>query len=174
MLAASYASEALSLLGREEEAARLMGEAHDRHQSRSKREADSSLVAHDPHSGLIEAQFCVSGDGGPSIPTLGIGSKAGSSSDDSPDFAVRQAFCTNYLAVMKASGQFSGADRSEPGTRDILKELAGEAAGGPGIITGRPLMKNSGGKSAAMLAAYINMMEGQSEKALELLRLFHN
>ena len=129
-LAACYAAEAFSALGREDEAARIMGEAHDRQKGREANLlSDNAPLGHDRnHSGSIlvsreAATLC-----GSNLPGRSEDGTAGTSAHvhDRSKTGVRRAFNTN-LAVMMASGRLNSRDSAACDIPEMLGVARGLA-----------------------------------------------
>ena len=167
-LAACYAAEALSELGQEAEAGALLAEVH----SRQRREAASAASG-------------PAGSGTGAIDAVSAGPPACR--------AARLALCTN-LAVSTLTSHWrrpgltgdTGAgpvEVTEAGeltagvdgrvAMEVARAAAGEAvqlaaaSGLPGTSSGA---SSGDGRTASLLAAYVDMVEGRCESALGLLR----
>ena len=173
MLAACYAAEAFSSLGREDEAAQIMGEAHDRQKGRETNLSDNAPLGHDRNhsdsmlaSGSREAATsCSNNVPGGSEAGLAITS---AHVHDLSITGVRRAFKTN-LAVMMASGRLNARNSTACDIPEMLRVARG-LAGNAACLATRHSRESPGGTTAALLAAYIDMMEDRSESALQLLK----
>ena len=178
MLAACYASEALSMLGRGDEAARILGEAHDRQRGRAAggTSDDSALGRNHRHSDVASTSASgstapVASHGGDGLHGFDV-DMARPLAHVASDTGVRRAFCTN-LAVVMASGRLDSRDGAISGLSEepeLARDLAGEAVCLTGSRRNGLRGDSSGGKTAALLAAYMDMLKGRSDRALELLR----